>query len=36
MVLDALNVGILMMGRRPEDEVEKAVQEFVTGTACWA
>ena len=30
MVLDALNVGILMMGRRPEDEVEKAVQEFVT------
>ena len=30
MVLDALNVGMLMMGRRPEDEVEKAVLEFVT------
>ena len=30
IVLDALNVGMLMMGRKPEAEVEKAVMEFVT------
>ena len=29
IVLDALNVGMLMMGRKPEAEVEKAVMEFV-------
>ena len=29
-MLDALNVGMLMMGRKPEAEVEKAVMEFVT------
>ena len=27
IVLDALNVGMLMMGRKPEAEVEKAVME---------
>ena len=30
IVLDALNVGMLMMGRKPEAEVEKAVMEFIT------
>ena len=30
IVLDALNVGMLMMGRKPEAEVEKAIMEFVT------
>ena len=30
MVLEALNVGMLMMNRRPEDEVEKAILAFVT------
>ena len=30
MVLDALNVGMLMMNRSPEDEIEKAVMAFVT------
>ena len=30
IVLDALNVGMLMMNRSPEDEVEKAILEFVT------
>ena len=30
IVLDALNVGILLMGCKPEAEVEKAVMEFVT------
>ncbi len=30
MVLDALNVGMLMMGRKSEAETEKAVMEFVT------
>ena len=30
IVLDALNVGMLLMGRKPEAEVEKAVMEFVT------
>ena len=30
IVLDALNVGMLLMGRKPEAEVEKAVLEFVT------
>ena len=30
IVLDALNVGMLMMERKPEAEVEKAVMEFVT------
>ena len=30
MVLEALNVGMLMMNRSPEDEVEKAVLAFVT------
>ena len=30
MVLEALNVGMLMMGRKPEAEVEKAVMEFIT------
>ena len=30
MVLDALNVWMLMMGRKPEAEVEKAIMEFVT------
>ena len=29
IVLDALNVGMLMMGRKPEAEVEKAVMEFI-------
>ena len=29
-MLDALNVGMLMMNRSPEDEVEKAILEFVT------
>ena len=29
-MLDALNVGMLLMGRKPEAEVEKAVMEFVT------
>lgn len=29
-MLDALNVGMLMMGRKPETEVEKAVMEFIT------
>ena len=29
MVLDALNVGMLMMNRSPEDEVEKAILAFV-------
>ena len=28
-MLDALNVGMLMMGRKPEAEVEKAVMEFI-------
>ncbi len=28
MVLDALNVGMLMMNRSPEDEVEKAILSF--------
>ena len=36
MVLDALNVGILMMGRRPEDEVERRSRSLSPGTACWA
>ena len=30
MVLEALNVGMLMMNRRSEDEVEKAILAFVT------
>ena len=30
MVLEALNVGMLMMNRSPEDEVQKAILEFVT------
>ena len=30
MVLEALNVGMLMMNRSPEDEVEKAILTFVT------
>ena len=30
IVLDALNVGMLMMGRKPAAEVERAVLEFVT------
>ena len=30
IVLDALNVGMLMMGCKPEAEVEKAVMEFIT------
>ena len=30
MVLEALNVGMLMMNRSPEDEVEKAMLAFVT------
>ena len=30
IVLDALNVGMLMMNRSPEDEVQKAILEFVT------
>ena len=30
IVLDALNVGMLMMNRRSEDEVEKAIWAFVT------
>lgn len=30
IVLDALNVGMLMMGQKPTTEVEKAVLEFVT------
>ena len=30
IVLDALNVGMLMMNRQPEDEVQKAILEFVT------
>ncbi len=30
IVLDALNVGMLMMARKPEAEVEKAVMEFIT------
>ena len=30
IVLDALNVGMLMMERKPEAEVEKAVMEFIT------
>ena len=29
MVLEALNVGMLMMNRRPEDVVEKAILSFV-------
>ena len=29
IVLDALNVGMLMMSRSPEDEVQKAILEFV-------
>lgn len=29
-MLDALNVGMLLMGRKAEAEVEKAVMEFVT------
>ena len=28
-MLDALNTGMLMMGRKPETEVEKTVMEFV-------
>ena len=30
MVLEALNVGMLMMNRSPEDAVEKAILTFVT------
>lgn len=30
IVLDALNVGMLMMGRKPSAEVERAVLKFVT------
>ena len=30
IVLDALNVGMLMMNRSPEEEVQKAILEFVT------
>ena len=30
IVLDALNVGLCMMNRSPEDEVEKAILAFVT------
>ena len=30
MVLEALNVGMLMMNRNPEDVVEKATLAFVT------
>ena len=30
IVLDALNVGMLIMNRSPEDEVQKAILEFVT------
>ena len=30
MVLEALNVGMLMMNRSPEYEVEKAIMAFVT------
>ena len=30
MVLDALNVGMLMMGRRKDVDVETAILEFVT------
>ena len=30
IVLDALNVGMLMMNRSPEDEVQKTILEFVT------
>ena len=30
MVLDARNVGMLTVGRKPETEVENAVMEFVT------
>ena len=30
MVLEALNVGMLMMNRSPEDEVEKAILAFAT------
>ena len=33
IVLDALNVGMLMMGRKPEAEVEKAIMEFEIGRA---
>ena len=29
-MLDALNVGMLMMNRSPEDEVQKTIMEFVT------
>ena len=30
IVLDALNVGMLMMNRSPENEMQKAILEFVT------
>ena len=30
IVLDALNVGMLMMNRSPDEEVQKAILEFVT------
>ena len=30
LVLDALNIGMLMMGRKPDAEVEKAIMEFIT------
>ena len=30
IVLDALNVGMLMMGCKPDAEVEKAIMEFIT------
>ena len=30
IVLDALNVGMLMMGRKPAGEVQTAILEFVT------
>ena len=34
MVLEALNVGMLMMNRSPEDEVEKAILAFVRQSIC--
>ena len=35
IVLDALNVGMLMMNRQPEAEVQKAFWSLPPTTACW-
>ena len=35
IVLDALNVGMLLMGRKPEAEVERQYWNLSPGTACW-